>query len=244
MVMSDEPEPPPAPNQRRRRVRLAEDRAALGVASHQKVKTARKRTVQSARWLERQLNDPYVHRARADGWRSRAAYKLIELNERFGFLKPGMRVIDLGVAPGGWAQVALKQGASAVVGIDLLEVEPLAGVRLVQGDFLAPGMGQHLIALLGGPPDLVMSDMASNTVGHKRTDHLRTAALAEAAACFALDMVAPGGAFVTKVFQGGSEQAMLDDLKRGFTQVRHAKPPASRAESVELYLVATGRKPV
>ena len=239
------PEDPAAASTRdgkRRRVRFDKDAAAASRATHQRVKTARKRTVQSARWLERQLNDPYVHRAREDGWRSRAAYKLIELNDRFKFLRPGDRVVDLGVAPGGWAQVALKHGAAAVVGIDLLPVDPIAGVTLVEGDFLEDGMADRLIDLLGGAPTLVVSDMASNTVGHKQTDHLRTAALAEAAASFALDMLAPGGHFVTKVFQGGSEQTMLDGLKKGFTSVRHAKPPASRAESVELYLVAMGRK--
>jgi 23S rRNA (uridine2552-2'-O)-methyltransferase len=249
--MSDDADPPgqagvtppgPPSDGKRRRVRFDKDAAAATRTTHQRVKTAKKRTAQSARWLERQLNDPYVARARADGWRSRAAYKLIELNEKFGFLRAGDRVIDLGVAPGGWAQVALKHDAAAVVGIDLLPVDPIAGVTLIEGDFLAEGMADHLVRMLGGRPTLVISDMASNTVGHKQTDHLRTAALAEAAAYFALETLAPGGHFVTKVFQGGSEQEMLDALKRGFSTVRHAKPPASRAESVELYLVAMGKK--
>jgi 23S rRNA (uridine2552-2'-O)-methyltransferase len=234
--------PPMAADGKRRRVRF-DAQAAAGVSlTHQRVKTAKKRTEQSARWLERQLNDPYVHRARVDGWRSRAAYKLLELNEKFRFLRAGDRVIDLGVAPGGWAQVAMKHGAATVVGVDLLPVDPIAGVTLIEGDFLAEGMAERLIELLGGPPTLVVSDMASNTVGHKQTDHLRTIALAEAAAQFALSTLAPGGHFVTKVFQGGGATAMLDDLKRGFATVRHAKPPASRAESVELFLVAMGKK--
>lgn len=247
--MTDDPKHPDAEAaaakapEKRRRVRFAEGAsAAITRSTHQKVKTAKKRTTQSNRWLERQLNDPYVARAKLDGWRSRAAYKLIELNEKFDFLKRGSRVIDLGVAPGGWAQVCIKNGASAVVGIDLLPVEPITGVSLIEGDFLEPGMAERLMAELGGAPTLVLSDMASNTVGHKQTDHLRTAALAEAATQFALDTLAPGGHFVTKVFQGGSEQAMLDNLKRGFATVRHAKPPSSRAESVELFLVAMDRK--
>lgn len=232
---------PPGPPPRRRRVNF--DTAPTDVrATPQRVKTAYRRTEQSTRWLERQLNDPYVRRAKADGWRSRAAYKLIELDERFHFLSRGARVIDLGVAPGGWAQVAARRGAAAVVGIDLLPVDPIEGVTLVLGDFLEPGMPERLVGLLGGAPTLVLSDMAANTVGHRRTDHLRTAALAEAGARFALEALAPGGHFVTKVFQGGSEGTMLADLKRAFRDVRHAKPPASRAESVELYLVALGRK--
>jgi 23S rRNA (uridine2552-2'-O)-methyltransferase len=237
--MSGEDDEPP---KRRRRVADAAGGGPLR-AQPAKLDPKKKRTESSKRWLQRQLADPYVTRAKAEGWRSRAAYKLLELDDRYGFLKPGARVIDLGVAPGGWAQAALKRGASAVVGVDLLPVDPLAGVTLVQGDFLDEGMGARLVALLGGAPDLVIADMAANTVGHRRTDHLRTAALAEAAAHFALDVLKPGGAFVTKVFQGGSEGAMLTALKQGFREVRHAKPAASRAESVELYLVAMGRKP-
>jgi 23S rRNA (uridine2552-2'-O)-methyltransferase len=239
--MSDEEEPKPA--RRRRVIAPGEaDTRALRAAPAKLDPKKKKRTESSKKWLSRHLSDPYVARARAEGWRSRAAFKLLELDERHHFLKPGARVIDLGVAPGGWAQVAMKRGAAAVVGVDLLEVDPIPGVTLVQGDFLDPGMGERLVELLGGPPDLVIADMAANTVGHRRTDHLRTAALAEAAAYFALDMLKPGGAFVTKVFQGGSDGGVLADLKRGFRDVRHAKPPASRAESVELYLVALGRK--
>ena len=216
--------------------------AAQVRATPERVRTAKKRTEQSARWLERQLNDPYVKRAKAEGWRSRAAFKLIELDDRFGIIRSGDRVVDLGVAPGGWAQVTLARGAARVVGVDLLHVDPIAGVELVQGDFLDPEMPARLVALLGGAPTLVISDMAANTVGHRATDHLRTIALAEAAAQFALDTLAPGGTFVTKVFQGGSDSGLLARLKQAFTQVRHAKPPASRAESVELYLVAQGRR--
>lgn len=231
-----------APPRRRRQAAGAEGSGPLRAAPA-KLDPKKKRTESSKKWLQRQLADPYVARAKAEGWRSRAAYKLLELDDRYGFLKPGARVIDLGVAPGGWAQAALKRGAQAVVGVDLLPVDPLPGVTLVQGDFLEEGMGERLVALLGGAPDLVIADMAANTVGHRRTDHLRTAALAEAAAQFALDVLRPGGAFVTKVFQGGSEGAVLTALKQGFREVRHAKPAASRAESVELYLVALGRKP-
>lgn len=243
--MSRKPAPPPPPAElspRRRRVNFDPVAAAQVRATPERVRTAKKRTEQSARWLERQLNDPYVKRAKAEGWRSRAAFKLIELDERFGIIRNGDRVVDLGVAPGGWAQVALARGAARVVGVDLLAVDPIAGVELVQGDFLDPQMPDRLLALLGGAPTLVISDMAANTVGHRATDHLRTIALAEAAAQFALDTLAPGGTFVTKVFQGGSDSGLLAQLKQAFAQVRHAKPPASRAESVELYLVAQGRR--
>lgn len=243
--MSRKPPPPPPPVElppRRRRVNFDPAAAAQVRATPERVRTAKKRTEQSARWLERQLNDPYVKRAKAEGWRSRAAFKLIELDDRFGIIRSGDRVVDLGVAPGGWAQVALARGAARVVGVDLLHVDPIAGVELVQGDFLDPEMPARLVALLGGAPTLVISDMAANTVGHRATDHLRTIALAEAAAQFALDTLAPGGTFVTKVFQGGSDSGLLARLKQAFTQVRHAKPPASRAESVELYLVAQGRR--
>jgi 23S rRNA (uridine2552-2'-O)-methyltransferase len=209
-------------------------------ATPTRVKTGKGRTSQSARWLERQLNDPYVARARADGWRARSAYKLIELDEKFHIIPDHGRIIDLGAAPGGWMQVCARRGASALVGIDLLEMEPIEGGTIIQGDFLEEGMGQKLIDLLGGAPNLVMSDMAANTVGHKQTDHLRTAVLSESAAHFAMETLAPGGAFVTKMFQGGTENDMLTLLKKAFKDVRHAKPPSSRAESVELFMVATG----
>jgi 23S rRNA (uridine2552-2'-O)-methyltransferase len=208
-----------------------------------RLKSRRGRSVSSVRWLERQLNDPYVKRAMVDGWRARAAYKLLELDERFGFLAGAERVVDLGAAPGSWSQVVLKRRSkSAIVGIDLLEIEPLSGLTFVQGDFLAEGMDDKLIGLLGGQPDLVLSDMAANTVGHPQTDHLRTMALVEAAADFAIRLLKPGGSFVAKVLGGGAEGALVHELKRRFDTVRHAKPPASRKESSETYLVAMGRK--
>jgi 23S rRNA (uridine2552-2'-O)-methyltransferase len=208
-----------------------------------RLKSRRGRSVSSARWLERQLNDPYVKRAQLEGWRARAAFKLIELDERFGLLKDVDRVVDLGAAPGSWSQVLLKRRPKAtVVGIDLLEVEPMAGLTFVQGDFLEDGMDEKLIGLMGGPADLVMSDMAANTVGHPQTDHLRTMALVEAAADFAVRVLRPGGTFVAKVLGGGAEGPLVAELKRRFDSVRHAKPPASRKESSETYLVAMGRK--
>jgi len=208
-----------------------------------RVKTARKRTAQSTRWLERQLNDPYVKRAKAEGYRSRAAFKLIELDERFGFLKGTRRVVDLGVAPGGWAQVVRRQvPKAAVVGIDLLPVDPLDGVVLLQMDFMDDAAPDKLVAELGGAPDLVLSDMAANTVGHPQTDALRTMALVEAAVAFAVDVLEPGGGFVGKVFAGGADSALVAELKRNFTSVKHAKPPASRKASSEWYVVAQGFK--
>ena len=196
----------------------------------------------SRNWMKRHLNDPYVARARADGYRARAAYKLIELNDEFHFLKKGMKVIDLGAAPGGWAQVAVQRGANAVVGVDLLPIEPLAGATFFELDLLDEGTPPILMEALGGVPDLVLSDMAANTTGHARTDQIRTGALADAAADFALEYLAPGGTFVTKAFQGGLDTTLLTRLKQGFATVKHAKPPASRAESSEVYVVAMGRK--
>ncbi len=204
------------------------------------LRTARGRSVASQRWLQRQLNDPYVAAARQQGWRSRAAFKLIELDDRFHLIARGARVIDLGAAPGGWTQVVLWRGAAQVVGVDLLAIDPISGAVLIQGDFTAPEMPARLAAELGGKPDLVLSDMAPNTTGHTDTDHLRIMALAEAALEFALEVLAPGGTFVAKVFQGGTERTLLDRLKRSFASVRHAKPPASRKESSELYVVAMG----
>lgn len=196
----------------------------------------------SRKWIERQLNDPYVARAKAEGYRARAAYKLIELDDRFHFLKRGARVIDLGAAPGGWAQVAVMRGAGKVVGVDLLPIDPLPGAVFLQMDFLEAGAPAALMAALGGAPDVVLSDMAANTTGHAKTDQIRTGALAEAAAEFAIAHVAPGGAFVAKAFQGGLDANLLAKLKRNFESVRHAKPPASRTESAEVYVVATGKK--
>ena len=204
------------------------------------VRTAKGRSVASQRWLSRQLNDPYVVAAKAQGWRSRAAFKLIELDERFHLIRPGMRVVDLGAAPGGWSQVAVKHGAASVVGVDLLPVDPIGGAAMLVGDFSDVEVQVRLVAMLGGKADLVLSDMAPNTTGHGATDHLRIVALAEAAVAFALEVLAEGGGFVAKVFQGGAERTVLEALKRHFASVRHAKPPASRKESSELYVVATG----
>ena len=204
------------------------------------VRTGRGRTTASQQWLKRQLNDPYVAAAQAQGWRSRAAFKLIEMDDRYELIKPGMRVLDLGAAPGGWCQVARKRGAGPVVALDLLPVDPIVGVTMLQGDFNDDDMPARLEAALGGKADIVLSDMAPNTTGHNATDHLRIIALAELALDFAVKVLAPGGAFVAKVFQGGSEKQMLAPMKLLFTNVRHAKPPASRKESSELYVVATG----
>ena len=204
------------------------------------VRTGRGRTTASQQWLKRQLNDPYVAAAQAQGWRSRAAFKLIEMDDKFHLIRPGMRVLDLGAAPGGWCQVARKRGAGQVVALDLLPIDPIQGVTLLQGDFNDAEMPARLEAVLGGKADLVLSDMAPNTTGHGATDHLRIIALAELALDFAVKVLAPGGAFVAKVFQGGSEKQMLAPMKQMFATVRHAKPPASRKESSELYVVATG----
>jgi 23S rRNA (uridine2552-2'-O)-methyltransferase len=209
-----------------------------------RVKTASRRSASSTQWLERQLNDPYVREAKRLGYRSRAAFKLIELDERFRLLKPGLRVVDLGAAPGGWTQVAaarVKPGAAGrVLAVDVLAMDPVPGASLMTLDFLDPAAPAALAAALGGPADLVLSDMAAPATGHAATDHLRIMALAEAAYHFARESLAPGGSFVAKVLQGGTERALLDALKRDFASVRHAKPPASRAESAELYLVAQG----
>ena len=214
-----------------------------GSGGRTRVLTARKRTAQSTRWLERQLNDPYVKRARAEGYRSRAAYKLIELDERFGFLKGSRRVIDLGLAPGGWSQVVRRQAPkAAIAGIDLLPVDPIEGVAILEGDFLADTAPARLIEALGGAPDLVLSDMAANTVGHAQTDALRTMALVETALAFAIDTLEPGGAFVAKVFAGGADADLVAEMKRNFATVKHAKPPASRKGSVEWFVVAQGFK--
>lgn len=208
----------------------------------QRVKTANKRSLSSQKWLERQLNDPYVARAKREGYRSRAAYKLLEIDEKYKILKPGQRVVDLGAAPGGWSQIAAKVvGAKGkVVGIDLLPIDPMPGVEFIELDFLDESAPGRLIDMLGGPADVVMSDMAANTTGHKKTDHLRIIGLAEAAIYFAREILAPGGAFIAKVFQGGTENQLLADLKRDFAVVRHVKPAASRADSAELYVMATG----
>ncbi len=204
------------------------------------LRKSRGRTTSQQAWLKRQLNDPYVVAARAQGFRSRAAFKLIELDDRYKLITKGARVVDLGAAPGGWTQVAIQRGARSVVGVDLLPIDEIAGATLLQGDFHDPDMPARLAELLGGPADIVLSDMAPNTSGHAPTDHLRIMALAELALEFATQILAPGGAFVTKLFQGGSERTMLTTLKQRFATVRHAKPPASRKDSSELYVVATG----
>lgn len=217
--------------------------ARAGPDADRRLKTAKKRKASSQRWLERQINDPYVKRAREEGWRSRAAFKLIELDDRFGLVKGAKRVIDLGIAPGGWAQVVRQRApGAAVVGIDLLETEPVDGVTILQMDFMADAAPAAILAALDGPPDLVLSDMAANTVGHKQTDHLRTMALVEAAAWFAVEVLAEGGDFVAKGFAGGTDTELLGLLKRHFRTVKHAKPPASRKGSSEWYVVAQGFK--
>lgn len=214
-----------------------------GPAGRQRVRTARGRTAQSTRWLERQLNDPYVRRAKAEGYRSRAAYKLSELDARFGLLRQAQRVVDLGIAPGGWSQVVRRTAPRAiVVGVDLLPVDPIDGVTIFQHDFMADDAPALLMAALGGAPDVVLSDMAANTVGHPQTDALRTMALVETAFAFAIEVLAPGGAFVAKVFAGGADSDLVAQMKRHFATVKHAKPPASRKGSVEWFVVAQGFK--
>lgn len=208
-----------------------------------KVKKKRGLKESSRRWLERHLNDPYVQRSKADGYRSRAAYKLIEIDDKHHLLKPGMRVIDLGAAPGGWCQVAAARIKSTeqnprVVGIDYLEMDAVPGSAFLQMDFLDDAAPAKLVEALGGEPDIVLSDMAAPTTGHQRTDHIRTMHLCEVAADFAISVLRPGGHFLAKTFQGGTESGLLDALKRNFRSVHHLKPPASRNESVELYLLA------
>ncbi len=215
-----------------------------------KVKSARGRTLSSTRWLQRQLNDPYVKRAKAEGYRGRAAYKILELDERFRFLVPGARVVDLGCAPGGWCQVAVKRvnalaeksgkAIGTVLGVDLQEMEPLAGATLYQLDFMADDADAQVRAWLGGKADVVMSDMAASSSGHKQTDHLRIIALCEAAAYFAFDVLEDGGTFVAKVLAGGAEGELQKLLKQRFTKVANIKPPSSRADSSEKFVIATG----
>ena len=205
-----------------------------------RLKNARKLAPSSQRWLARQLNDPYVQAAQAQGLRSRAAFKMMELDDKYHLIAKGARVVDLGAAPGGWSQVALQRGAARVVGIDLLPIIPVSGAEFIEGDFMAEGMDVRLTQMLGGKADLVLSDMAPNTTGHVATDHIRIMALAEAAALFAMEVLAPEGTFVCKFFQGGAEKTILNELKKHFAKVKHAKPPASRKESSETYLVAQG----
>lgn len=213
-----------------------------------KVKTARGRKLSSTKWLQRQLNDPYVAAAKRDGYRSRAAYKLLEIDDKYHLLKPAMNVVDLGCAPGGWAQVAAKRvksdmGEGQVIGIDLLEVEPITGVEMIQGDFMDDDAPDKLIAMLGGKKaNIVMSDMAAASTGHKQTDHLRIIGLCEVALDFAVNILDEKGIFLAKVLQGGTENDLLTLMKQNFAIVRHVKPKASRADSSELYVLATGFK--
>ena len=214
-----------------------------------KVKTAKGRKISSTRWLERQLNDPYVAQAQKEGYRSRAAYKLIEIDDKYKLLKPGQFVVDLGCAPGGWTQVAVKRTKSDsnsgayVIGIDIQDVDMIAGAEILKMDFMDDAAPDEICNLAGRAPDLVLSDMAAAVTGHKNTDHLRTIALAEAAAYFAIENLAPDGAFCAKVFQGGTEAELLSELKKNFMRVIHVKPKASRKESSELYVIALGFKP-
>lgn len=214
-----------------------------GRSLNARVRRKQKLKPSSRRWIERQLNDPYVQRAKAEGMRSRAAYKLIEIDDKHKLLKPGMKVIDLGAAPGGWCQVAVERTRStdenkSIVAIDYLGMDPMAGVEVLEMDFLDDDAPQKLMDALGAAPDIVLSDMAANTVGHRKTDHMRTMYLVEVAADFAIKVLKPGGHFLAKTFQGGTEKALLDLLKKNFKSVIHVKPNASRAESVELYLLA------
>jgi 23S rRNA (uridine2552-2'-O)-methyltransferase len=210
-----------------------------------RLKPSKSRSLSSRRWLERQLNDPYVARAKREGFRGRAAFKLIEIDDKHRLLRKGALVVDLGAAPGGWSQVAARrvgsnEGGGRVVAVDLLPLTPIAGVEFIERDFLDPGAPQAIKAMLGGPADVVLSDMAANATGHRKTDHLKIMALAEAAADFAREVLVSGGAFLCKVLQGGTEAALLASLKRDFASVKHVKPAASRADSAELYLLATG----
>ena len=207
-----------------------------------RLRTAKGRTTASQKWLERQLNDPYVRAAKAAGWRSRAAFKILELDEKYHIFKPGQRVVDLGAAPGGWTQVAAQRvgNAGKVVGLDLLPMDEIAGATLLQGDFQDEAVEQAVLAALDGPADLVLSDMAPNTTGHNATDHLRILGLIELALDFAGKVLVPGGVFVAKAFQGGTERDLLNRMKRDFASVKHAKPPASRKGSAEMYVVAQG----
>jgi 23S rRNA (uridine2552-2'-O)-methyltransferase len=215
-----------------------------GQGPKQRLKTAKGRKVSSTRWLERQLNDPYVKRAKAEGYRSRAAYKLLELDEKFGLLKGVKAVVDLGIAPGGWSQVVRRRSPqAAIAGIDLLPTDPIDGVAILQMDFMDDAAPDRLKEALGvAHADLVISDMAANTVGHPQTDHLRTMALVEAGMLFATEVLRPGGAFVAKVLAGGADNNLVAQLKRHFTTVKHAKPPASRKDSSEWYVIAQGFK--
>ncbi|MGQ2990448.1 MAG: RlmE family RNA methyltransferase [Niveispirillum sp.] len=242
--MSDDekPETPAAAPARRKMVRPPTGGTAAGRGMGAQIKTADKKSMSSIQWIKRQLADPWSEKARAEGWRSRAAFKFAEIDDKFRLVKRGSKIIDLGAAPGGWVQVCVNRGAAAVVGVDLLPIEPIPGSILVQADFTDPGVDQQLIDLLGGAPDLVISDMAHNTVGHRQTDHLKIIALIEIAADFAIRTLRPGGAFVTKNFQGGDAGGVLADLRANFQDVKFVKPEASRKGSSEVYLVALNKR--
>lgn len=208
----------------------------------ERLKREKRRTPSSRAWLERQISDPYVARAKREGFRSRAAYKLTEIDDKYRLLKPGARVVDLGAAPGGWSEVAARRVApnGRVVAIDILDMKPISGVEFLKLDFLDASAPERLAVMLGGKADIVLSDMAANATGHRKTDHLRIVALAEAAAHFAREMLRGGGSFLCKVLQGGTEAELLSALKHDFASVKHVKPPASRSDSAELYLLARG----
>ena len=231
---------PTAPKRDRKTQPKSEESATR--LMHTRVKTARGRKIGSKLWLERQINDPYVKKAQMMGYRSRAAFKLEELDEKFSLIKENSLVVDLGCAPGGWVQIAMQRGAERVVGIDLLPVDVIAGSDLLEMDFMDEKAPDAIKSLLGRAPDVVLSDLAANTTGHRQTDHLKTVALVDAAAYFAMEVLKPGGHFVTKVFQGGAEKTLLDTLKVNFKSVKHAKPKSSRKGSPEIYLVALGFK--
>jgi len=233
--MSDEPP-------RKRMVKRPTGGQEGGRGKPARLKTAKQRTPSQQAWLERQVNDPFSAKARALGYRSRAVFKIQEIDDRFHFLKPGARVVDLGLAPGGWTQLAIERGVTHIVGVDLLPVDPLPPAHILQMDFTDPACAPLLIERLGGAPDVVLSDMAPNTVGHRETDHLRIVGLIEAAIDFAIAVLKPGGTFVAKAFQGGGTDQLIAGLKRQFADVRNMKPKASRQDSSEVFLVATGFK--
>ena len=240
--MSEDEKPADKPPERRRMVKLPTGGTAAGRSMGTKMKTADDKSMSSQQWIKRQLSDKWSVRARAEGYRSRAAFKLIGIDDRFRLIRKGSRVIDLGAAPGGWVQVALARGAAAVVGVDLLMIEPIPGAILLQADFTHPGVDEEMLELLGGAPDLVLSDMAHNTVGHRQTDHLKIIALIEIAADFAIRTLKPGGHFVTKNFQGGDAGGVLARLRSEFETVKFVKPEASRKDSAEVFLVAMNKR--
>jgi 23S rRNA (uridine2552-2'-O)-methyltransferase len=240
--MSEDEKPAAKEPARRRMVRPPTGGTAAGRGMGAKMKTADTKSMSSQQWIKRQLSDKWSEKARAEGWRSRAAFKLIEIDDKFRLIRRGSRVIDLGAAPGGWIQVALDRGAAAVAGVDLLMVEPIPGATLLQADFTQPGVDQQLIEAIGGAPDLVLSDMAHNTVGHRQTDHLKIIALIEIAADFAIRTLRPGGNFVSKNFQGGDAGGVLTRLREEFETVKYVKPASSRKDSAEVFLVALNKR--